>query len=78
MIAAVRMIEFLSQSILSMVRRTEEPVRTMSETKAGTSDTEEVAPAYVADAQNKVLVVYTPNWGEAVIIRRHSGAHLPI
>ena len=36
-------------------------MRTMSETKAGTSDTEEVAPAYVADTQSKVLVAYTPN-----------------
>jgi len=33
----------------------------MSETKAGTPDTEEMVPVYVADAQSKVLVAYTPN-----------------
>lgn len=51
-------------------------VRAVSETKLGTFDTEETAPDYVADAQSKVLVAYTPNWWEAVIIRRSLSAHI--
>jgi len=78
--AGVRMIEFFMT--IHLEHGTDDGrtcVRAMSETKAGTSDTEEVAPTYVVDAQSTVLVAYAPNWGEAVILRESVvSAHNPV